>query len=122
MSTQHEIRVGSLSPTLSKLIEVIEEENATLRVNRFIFHTEFTNRKNHALRDLMAMQRLDVCVETMLQVRPLLERLSTLLEQNASLLRLHISAAGEISDIIVASLRDAESDGTYTRGRRLADR
>lgn len=100
---------------LFKLIEVIEEENAILQQHNVVSHAGFTERKNHLLRDLMMIQRAGGDRETDEQVRNLLVRLSAALKVNASLLRLHISAMGEISDVIVSGLRAADSDGTYTR-------
>ena len=49
------------------------------------------------------------------ELRLQLQKLAVVLRENARLLKLHIAAVGEISDIIVGSLRDAESDGTYSR-------
>lgn len=106
---------GPLSPALTKLIEVIEEENGVLREHRIASHAGFTDRKNQALRELMAVQRQESLALTASRSRPQLLRLQHALQENSRLLKLHISAVGEISDIIVGSLRDAESDGTYTR-------
>ncbi len=104
-----------LVQALSKLIDVIEDENAVLARNELTSHSGFTDRKNHALRDLMAAQRGCGSSHVPDGARPLLRRLSTALQENARLLRLHITAVGEVSDIIIASLREAESDGTYAR-------
>jgi hypothetical protein len=110
---------SGISPALLKLIEVIEEENAVLGEHRIVFHAGFTDRKNQALRELMAAQRSESVSESALACRELLQRLSSALRVNAGLLKLHIGAVGEISDIIIGGLRDAESDGTYSRSRHL---
>ena len=44
---------SALIPTLLKLIEVVEEENAVLQERRITHHAGFTDRKNHCLRELM---------------------------------------------------------------------
>jgi len=111
--------VSGISPALLKLIEVIEEENAVLAAHRIAFHAGFTDRKNQALRELMAVQRLESGGESALTCSELLQRLSSALRVNSGLLKLHIAAVGEISDIIIGGLRDAESDGTYSRSRHL---
>lgn len=111
-----------LAPAVHKLLAVLEEENAVLRHHQLAFHAAFTERKNQALRELMAVQRQEGMGSSALRVRPLLERLSTELRENARLLKLHIAAVGEVSDIIVGSLRQAESDGTYSRGNNLRGR
>lgn len=111
---------AAFSPALLKLIEVIEEENDVLRQNRIGVHAGFTDRKNQALRELMAAQRAMLSPAAQEASRPLLSRLSGSLRENARLLKLNIAAVGEISDIIIGGLRDSDSDGTYTRGRVAA--
>lgn len=108
---------SSLSPALLKLIEVIEEENAVLQEHRIMFHAGFTDRKNQALRELMAAQRSGSSREAAQACSSLLGRLSAVLRTNAGLLKLHIAAVGEMSDIIIGDLRQSQSDGTYSRGR-----
>lgn len=110
--------VSSMSPlhlAAVKLAEIIEEENGALRHHEVISHAVFANRKNHALRELMSAQRFATAPSAVRAHGPLLQRLATALRVNAHLLKLHIKAVGEISDIIVSSLREAESDGTYSR-------
>ena len=118
-STEGSIPSSAVFPALMKLIEVIEEENASLSEHRIVFHGSFTDRKNHALRELMAAQRAEDPVQSARACEPLLRRLSDGLRRNSALLKLHIGALGEISDLIIRGLRDAESDGTYCRNRQL---
>lgn len=106
--------VTAVGAALLKLIEAVEEENAALRQHMVFQHGGFTDRKNQALRELMAAQRLDG-FEVTPQLRSGVERLSGSLAENVRLLKLHIAAVGDISDIIVNGLKDAESDGTYSR-------
>ncbi|WP_421693060.1 hypothetical protein [Aestuariivirga sp.] len=106
---------SGLTPALMKLIDVLEEENAVLSQHRLFFHGSFTDRKNQALRELMAAQKSEALSLAAQKARPLLRHLERALHDNARLLKLHITAVGEISDIIIGSLRAAESDGTYSR-------
>lgn len=117
MSTSSTFVPSGLKPALTKLIEVVEEENAVLTQHKVFFHSGFTDRKNQALRELMAAQRSGPSVGSVQAVRPLLQALAGALHDNARLLKLHIIAVGEISDIIVGSLRAADSDGTYSRNQ-----
>ena len=110
---------GGLEPALLKLIEVIDGENAILRENRSAFHGSFTDRKNQALRELMVVERTLETGSAPPGLAPILSRLSQTLKVNAGLLRRHITALGEVSDIIIGSMREAESDGTYSRTRGL---
>jgi hypothetical protein len=110
---------SSLSQAILKLLEVIEDENAVLRDHRIVAHAGFTDRKNQALRELMAAQRSEIPVEAARSCKDLLRSLSMALHDNAGLLKLHIGAVGELSDIIISGLREAESDGTYSRNRNM---
>jgi len=100
-----------------KLIEIVDEENAVLEGRRVVSHAGFTERKNHALRELMAIQRASGSTPLCDPCDSLLSRLSDGLKRNATLLKLHIAAVGEVSDIIISGLHAAESDGTYSRNR-----
>jgi len=108
---------SAVAMAVQKLTEVIEEENAVLRDHRVSLHAGFTDRKNHALRELMAAQRGEGASQAMAAAKPLLLKLSDALAINARLLKLHIAALGEVSDIIIGGLREQESDGTYSRSR-----
>ena len=109
---------SALQVCLLRLTEIVEDENAVLRNNRVVSHAGFTDRKNHALRDVMAVRRVAGLGSAPSLCKPLFTRLSLALQDNAMLLKLHIAAIGEISDIIVNSLREVDSDGTYSRGLR----
>jgi hypothetical protein len=105
---------SAFAVALNRLIAILEEENAVLRSNAITAHTGFTDRKNHALRELMVLRR---CASENVGggYGELLGALNRSLGENARLLKLHIAAVGEVSDIIIAGLRGATSDGTYTR-------
>ena len=112
-----ELTASPLTPALVKLIEVVEEENTALEQHRILVHAGYTDRKNQALRELMAAQRFGSPAEAARAAEPLLRRLSAALRANAALLKLHIAVVGELSDIIIGGLRAADSDGTYSRSR-----
>ena len=107
---------SGLGQALSKLVEAIEDENMVLREQRIVSHAAFADRKIQALRELMAAQRRDMRTSLDERLQPLLKSLALVLQENARLLKQHIAAVGEISDMIVGSLKEAESDGTYSRG------
>lgn len=104
-----------LPQALGRLVEVLEEENLVLQEHRVVLHSGFTDRKNHALRELMAASRCEMPPDAVEAVKPQIHKLSSTLRENARLLKLHIAALGEVSDIIIGSLKEAESDGTYSR-------
>lgn len=109
---------SSLSQAILKLLDVIEEENAVLRDHRIVVHAGFTDRKNQALREVMAAQRSENPRDAARACKEQLKQLSAALQSNAALLKLHITAVGELSDIIIGGLRAADSDGTYSRNRQ----
>lgn len=121
VSTPTQGAAAALVPALTKIIDVVEEENAGLRQYKIGIHAGFTDRKNQALRELMAAQRAAFSPAAREACRPLLDRLSGALRENARLLKIHIAAVGEISDIIIGSLREVDSDGTYSRGRAITN-
>lgn len=107
----------SLINAIERLISIVKEENDVLRRNEVVTHAGFTERKTQALRELLAVQRSNLTGVNDESVRLIAGRLSKALSENARLLKVHISAVGEISDTIINSLREAESDGTYGRSR-----
>lgn len=119
MSTPVSDSSSALGLAVAKLLEAVEDENSALRRQEFISHVGYTDRKNQALRELMAAQRREAVPTAVEHVQPQLLRLSQALLANSKLLKHHIAAVGEISDIIVGSLRDANSDGTYSRDSGL---
>ena len=110
---------SALGLAITKLVEAVENENSALLRQDIISHAGYTDRKNQALRELMAAQRRDSSRTSVGQIRPQLVLLSQALQANAKLLKHHIAAVGDVSDIIVGSLRDANSDGTYSRDSGL---
>jgi hypothetical protein len=104
---------GALTQALQKLIDIVSSENDILSRHEAVSHSDFADRKNHALRELMAVQRGHQASTLPDTALLLVRELSNLLQENSRLLKLHISAVGEVNDIIIGTLREAESDGTY---------
>lgn len=109
-----------IGAAVARLIGVIEEENGALQGNSITSHAGFTDRKNQCLRELMLAQRREKVEVSDSELRAQLQCLAGLLQANSTLLKNHITAVGEVSDIIVAGLKGAESDGTYSRGSSFA--
>jgi len=120
VAAPHEAGRLMLGAAVARLIEVIEEENAALQQSSVTSHAGFTDRKNQCLRELMIAQRRESTQFMGEELRVQLRRLAQLLQANGTLLKNHISAVGEVSDIIIAGLKGADSDGTYSRGAGLA--
>ena len=93
--------MSSLAPAVLKLIEVIEEENTVLREHRIVFHAGFTDRKNHALRELMAAQRSDGLPEAARGCRTLLERLSSALRTNTAFFQREVAQRLHLANTVL---------------------
>lgn len=103
-----------VAAALRKLLDIVETENTLLQRHEVISHANFTDKKNQALRELLAAQRSPADADRT-SLAPLAERLAHALKTNSRLLKIHIEALGEVSDVIIGSIREAESDGTYGR-------
>jgi hypothetical protein len=100
---------------LERLRQVLDEESAVLASQSLAAHGPFTERKNQLLRDLLVAQRNCPSVEALAALKPQTSALQQVLKRNQQLLKVHIDAVKEVSAIIVDSIRQADSDGTYSR-------
>jgi flagellar biosynthesis/type III secretory pathway chaperone len=100
---------------LERLRQVLDEESAVLASRSLAAHGPFTERKNQLLRDLLVAQRNCASAQTLAALQPQTSALQQVLKRNQQLLRVHIDAVKEVSAIIVDSIRQADSDGTYSR-------
>ncbi|MBN8995425.1 MAG: flagellar protein FlgN [Rhizobiales bacterium] len=90
----------------------MEEETEALRAHRHVDLDELNRRKSRSLLELTRLSRsLPSAPEARLKAR--LQALSVKLAENRDVLALHLGAVREISDLLVAALGEAESDGTY---------
>jgi hypothetical protein len=106
---------STVESALVRLEEAVEQETAALRARASVDLKEFHERKSQGLLELTrAMRHIDGGTPT----PSLMQRLSSLrarLETNSALLKLHLDAVREISAVMTDAIRDAESDGTYSR-------
>ena len=98
---------------LARLEKALDEENAALARFDPSNVAEFSRIKTQCLLELQRPARLHAAHDPELQTRLL--ALQQKLELNRWLLGLHVEAAKEVSSVIMSAIRDAESDGTYSR-------
>lgn len=105
---------------IDRLEDAVIAETETLRAGGAPSYDDFNYRKSHGLLELTRAMRAFRPEEVIAEVRERLARLRARLEGNRVLLKTHLDATREISEILTAALRNAESDGTYsaTAGRR----
>src|SRR5262245_47008968 len=110
------LRLGAIIEHLSGLLE---EETAQLRGGAAIDLKAANDRKSQALLQLTrASRQLDQSALGDPVVRARLAALRQTLASNQAVLKLHLEAVREVSDIVCAAIRQAESDGTYSRAIR----
>jgi hypothetical protein len=102
---------------LARLEKALDEENAALSGLSPINLTEFSRIKTQCLLEL---QRPTGLPGREGELQALLEAIRRKLELNRWLLHLHLEAAKEIASVIMSAIRDAESDGTYSRAYSAA--
>lgn len=108
---------------LSRLEDLIDEETAMLLAHVHTGLADTTRRKRLALLELNHhVRNMDNTVPS----QTIMARLAAFrkrLDANGAALKVELAAAQEVNSIIVRAIREAESDGTYSRahGRGVYD-
>ena len=103
-----------LLASLKRLEATVAAETEALLAHRPIDQEAVNRRKSQSLLELTRLTRgLDPAELEPLLLDQLL-RLRGVLERNQDVVGLHLRAVEEISGIVADTLRDAESDGTYS--------
>lgn len=97
---------------LTRLERALDEENAALSSSGPRNLSEFNRIKTQCLLELQRPASLSGAHG---DISAHLQAIQQKLELNRWLLHLHLEAAKEIASVIVSAIRDAESDGTYSR-------
>jgi hypothetical protein len=106
-----------LDRAIRRLEQVLDEETAALRTRTAIDLREFNNRKSQGLLDFnKALRVLDDTADRRLGAR--LAGLREKLDVNRAALKMHLDAVREISTIVADTIRNADSDGTYSQSIR----
>jgi hypothetical protein len=114
-SAQPGMVTAALLNAVDRLETVLTLESASLRGGQGTSSLdEFNYRKSHGLLELTRAVRNVDPGNVGEDVRQRLLSLRRALESNRLLLKTHLDAAREISGILTAAMRQAESDGTYS--------
>lgn len=105
---------GMIETAVRRVVEVLEEETEALRRGGDADLRSFNERKSLGLIELSRALRQLEGTEPDRATRRLLESLNEKLSVNRHVLTIHLEAVREIAGVISQSIRDAESDGTYT--------
>jgi hypothetical protein len=99
-------------------MDVVDQETAALRDRAAIDLTEYNNRKAHGLLELDRAVSIAEGVTLEAATVALVGELREKLNANSRVLAVHIEAVREVAGIIADTIREAESDGTYTHAYR----
>ena len=113
------IEILALFKAIARLEQVVDQETQSLRAGETPAFEDLNYRKSHGLLELTRAMRLVDPLSIGDDLRDRLESFRDQLERNRSLLKTHLDATREISAILTAAIRDAESDGTYAPPQRL---
>ena len=99
---------------LGRIEGVLDEERRVLASGPIEDLDGIITRKNYLALDVTRITAHTPSIQLDPAVRRSLERTAKQLAENSALLRRHIEAVGEISDLIAEIVNQASSDGTYT--------
>lgn len=105
---------AAFAAVAERLEVVLDHETEALRHNRPCDLVETCGRKRQGLLELSRFLPSFATVEEREAARSRIGRLETKIERNREMLDVRIGAVREVSDIIARSMREAESDGTYS--------
>ena len=104
---------------LYRLEKALEQENEALAAFDPRNLSEYSRIKTQSLLELQRSVAVLSREHTPPDLQQLLTTLRQKLELNRWLLLLHLEAAREVTTVITSAMRDAESDGTYSRVSNL---
>jgi hypothetical protein len=108
----------AIQRAVRRLIEVVDQETAALRERTATDLTDFNARKSHGLLELDHAAGLLNGAQPDSGTLVLLRELRDKLDANSRTLAMHIEAVREIAGVITDTIREADSDGTYTNAYR----
>jgi hypothetical protein len=108
----------AIQRAVRRLVEVVDQETAALRDHAATDLTEFNARKAHGLLELDHAASLLRGEQPDAATLVLLRELRDKLDANSRTLSMHIEAVREIAGVITDTIREADSDGTYTNAYR----
>jgi hypothetical protein len=114
--------MSALAGALARLEEVIGEETLALEARQSVDLQDFNRRKSRSLLELTRIIRALPPKIMDAELRGRIDRLRLGLVRNKELLRIHLSAAQEIAEVLAGAIGDTESDGTYGRAIKPAGR
>jgi len=98
-----------------RLKQVLYEENRLLEGGNSADHQPFIDKKNQILRELLALQSMNINLSETPEIKNALQEVRLLVDKNHSLLLAHTAALSDITGLLTSAAAQDESDGTYSR-------
>ncbi|WP_412057553.1 flagellar protein FlgN [Bartonella sp. DGB2] len=111
-----EFAMQKFAAAIEGLGEVVDYESDILESNGNPDYNKINARKTRGLRDLnQAMGEVSVYLNDNMEesIARLLQGLQKKLERNSDLLKIHLEAVSELSQMMQMAVRSEETDGTY---------
>jgi len=109
---------GIIEAAVNRLADILDEETAALRDHTPIDLKASNDRKSLGLIELNRVLHLMESMKPAPATQRILERLNAKLDANRHFLKLHMEAVREVAGIISQTIREADSDGTYSSAFR----
>lgn len=101
--------------SMQRLKQVLDEENRLLEGGKSADHQPFIDKKNQILRELLALQSMNISLSAMPEIKSALQEVRPLVDRNHSMLLAHTAALSDITGLLTSAAAQDESDGTYSR-------
>ena len=112
----------AVSPALTAFLAIVERVEAVLEVETEVLTrslptdiSDLAHRKRQGLLEMTRIMRSAAASGAQAEMRERLGRFTVKLERNRAALGTQLRAVREIADIISLTMRDSDSDGTYSR-------
>lgn len=109
----HPNNLESLQVAISRLIQLLGEEEVELKSGNLRFLEKFAREKMQLLRQLSHLSELNQINRLPSAITAEVKRLKNMLDNNARHLKVKMDAINEVADSINSATRNSESDGTY---------
>jgi hypothetical protein len=106
--------IESALSVIKRLRQTIAAENEDIGRRGPVDYQAYNLRKSHGLLELNRLVPALAGIRGSLPLQEALADLSAILENNRKMLRVQLSAAETVSNIIARAIRDSQSDGTYS--------
>ena len=106
--------LDSFETVLNRIEATMDTENEHLRRNQPAVLGDLSNRKRQGLLELGRIMRVLSVTGPHPDLTDRLARFRTKVETNRQVLDVHLQAVRGVADIIARTMKDAESDGTYS--------